>query len=144
MKVLEYICSDVVEHSKSAAESYDAVIASEVIEHVSNPQLFMKGCASCLKPGGTLVITTPNRTWISYFVMIFIGEHVMKFLPKGTHDYKSFIKPNELEAMATSVGLKKLKQTGVLYLPYPFNRWFLTPFMRVTYMMGFQKNKRNV
>lgn len=79
---LQYVNAEVTEFAEQQPESFDAVVTSEVIEHVDNPPVFFKGCVSCLKPGGVMVVTTPNRTWISYLVMIFLSERVFGLIPK--------------------------------------------------------------
>lgn len=91
--VMSYLFQD---HAKSVANHYDAVVASEVIEHVNNQELFVKSCIHALKPGGRIFITTPNRTKMSQFFVIFLSENVFNLIPKGAHQYEKFITPNEL------------------------------------------------
>lgn len=93
-------------HIEQYKNYYDGVVASEVIEHVINPELFMKSCIKALKPGGKLFITTPNRTWYSGIYMIFLAENVFKFIPKGTHEFNKFITPDELNILVETCKLK--------------------------------------
>jgi len=92
---------------------FDLVVASEVIEHVNNPSLFAAQLAACTKPGGLVVITTPNRNWAGYFIMITIGEHLAKVIKKGTHQYKYFIRKEELEDFYCKKQTECVKETLV-------------------------------
>lgn len=84
------------DHAKSTSNFYDGIVASEVIEHVNNQELFVKSCVHALKPGGRIFFTTPNRTRWSQFFVIFFAENVLKTIPQGAHQYEKFITPNEL------------------------------------------------
>ncbi|KAF9423597.1 hypothetical protein HW555_001152 [Spodoptera exigua] len=92
----QYINTTIEDHAKSASNLYDGVVASEVIEHVHNQELFVKSCIHALKPGGRIFFTTPNRTRWSQLVIIYIAENVLKTIPQGAHQYEKFITPNEL------------------------------------------------
>ena len=81
------------------SESFDAVIASEVLEHVNDVDLFIKCSLKCLKKGGKLFITTINQNPISFVGAIIFGEYVFGLLPKGTHDYHKFISPKALQLL---------------------------------------------
>ncbi|CAH2234768.1 jg25980 [Pararge aegeria aegeria] len=94
-----YIWSDIEEHSIACAEKYDAIVVSEVIEHVSEKELFVESCVRAAKPGGKLFFTTPSRTRFAQFLMIFIFEDVMRNFPKGAHQYDKFMRPSELQYM---------------------------------------------
>lgn len=91
-----YINETVEEHINQRSNYYDCVVASEVIEHVNNKEIFVKACAKALKPGGRVFFTTPNKTQLSNFGSIFLAENVLKIVPRGTHQYEKFITPNEL------------------------------------------------
>lgn len=80
-------------------EKFDAVCSLEVIEHVDNPAMFLRACSGCVKPGGSLFISTLNRSNKAYLVAILGAEHLLRIVPKGTHDWNKFIKPNELTSM---------------------------------------------
>lgn len=84
------------DHAKTVTNHYDGVVASEVIEHVKNQELFVKSCIKTLKPGGRIFFTTPNRTRISQFLVIYLGEVILKCVPQGAHQYDKFITPTEL------------------------------------------------
>lgn len=76
--------------------SFDIIVASEVLEHVADLNATLDEVARVLKPGGTFLFDTPNRTWISRFLLICLGEYLLKRIPKGTHDGRRFIRPEEL------------------------------------------------
>lgn len=80
------------------------VVASEVLEHVVNPEQFIENCVKCLKPSGTIILTTINKTVRARLVVIYFFEYFMKSPPKGTHEYSKFVKPQEVVMM-----LKKSK-----------------------------------
>lgn len=95
---------------------FDLVTSMEVIEHVSDPALFVKGLAAALAPGGLMILSTPNRTPLSRLAMITIGESVGG-IPKGTHDWSKFLKPDELEALLDAAGLKVVDMRGLSFDP---------------------------
>jgi polyprenyldihydroxybenzoate methyltransferase/3-demethylubiquinol 3-O-methyltransferase len=93
---LNYECTTIEEHAIVNAQKYDVVVSSETIEHVTEKQQFLRSCIQCLKPGGSLFMTTFNKTWLSHFAGIFLAENVFKCIPKGTHEYDKFIALNDL------------------------------------------------
>ncbi|KAG9493282.1 hypothetical protein GDO78_001273 [Eleutherodactylus coqui] len=105
---------DIVEHS---VESFDAVVASEVVEHVSDVEAFIQSCFQVLKPGGSIFITTINKTRLSYLLGILLAEKVMSIVPEGTHDWDKFISPVELERLLESNGFVVDMLRGMLYNP---------------------------
>lgn len=94
---LTYLNTPIEQHSKDNFERYDAVIASEVIEHVTEKDVFLESCINCLKPGGSIFLTTLNQTLIARFAAIFLAENVIDAVPKGTHDWDKFIEPHVLQ-----------------------------------------------
>lgn len=78
---------------------FDGVIASEVIEHVDNVDMFLAASLKCLKKGGHLFITTINQTPIALFAAIFVAEYILNILPKGTHEYRKFVSPQALSLL---------------------------------------------
>ncbi|MBN3305705.1 COQ3 protein, partial [Amia calva] len=105
---------DIVEE---AEEEFDAVLASEVVEHVSDPEAFVQCCCDVLKPGGSLFITTLNKTNLSYALGIVMAEKVMKIVPSGTHDWEKFISPVDLERLLESNGFCVECIRGMFYNP---------------------------
>ena len=98
-------------------KTYDVVMALEVIEHVDNPSLFVELCAQLVKPNGTIIFSTLNRTWKSYAMGIIAAERLLRWVPVGTHDWHKFIKPSELARMAENAGLILRSAKGMVYNP---------------------------
>lgn len=96
---------------------FDLVTCLEVLEHVSNPQAMVQDIASITKPGGKVFFSTLNRNIISFLGAIVAAEHIIKILPKNTHQYEAFIKPAELISWAAQNGLILNDIKGILYNP---------------------------
>ena len=97
------------------AGPYDAVIASEVIEHVPDPAVLIAGIARVLRPGGTVVVTTLNRTGRSLFVAKLLAEYVLRLVPARTHDWRRFLTPSELSRLLAGAGFSVTATTGIVY-----------------------------
>lgn len=95
---------------------FDLVTSMEVIEHVTDPALFVRGLADAMAPDGLLILSTPNRTPLSRLAMITIGESVGG-IPKGTHDWSRFLTPDELTDLLTDAGLVIEDITGLSFDP---------------------------
>jgi len=98
-------------------DSFDVVLAMEIVEHVADPQDFVTLCGKLLKPGGLLVTSTLNRNPKSYLMAIVGAEMIMRWLPKGTHDWQKFIKPEELVDMIANAGLTSVDKKGFVFNP---------------------------
>lgn len=98
------------------AEPFDLVTSMEVVEHVADPAAFVRGLADALAPGGLLILSTPNRTPLSQLAMITVGEG-LGAIPRGTHDWDSFLTPEELRAHVTAAGLEVTDVTGLSFSP---------------------------
>jgi 2-polyprenyl-6-hydroxyphenyl methylase/3-demethylubiquinone-9 3-methyltransferase len=96
---------------------FDVVIASEVVEHVADVDAFLKTCRALLRPGGLLILSTLNRTAKSFFLAILAAERVLGLIPAGTHDWKKFIKPEELGRTLHHAGFHRLRQSGIVFNP---------------------------
>lgn len=92
-KNITYICGSVEDHSEYNYEKYDVVVASEVIDHVDEQDLFLEVCVKCLKPGGSIFVTTFNKTWISWLIVIVVFEYITGAVPLGSHFWYKFISP---------------------------------------------------
>ena len=99
----------------AAGEQFDVVIAMEIIEHVENPQAFMRTCASLMKTGGLMLCSTLNRNPKSYLVAIIGAEWVMRWLPKGTHEWSKFITPDELYKLIEEAALEPMDRMGMVF-----------------------------
>jgi 2-polyprenyl-6-hydroxyphenyl methylase / 3-demethylubiquinone-9 3-methyltransferase len=104
----------------AAGETFDVVLNMEVVEHVADPQAYTNACAALLRPGGLMVCSTLNRNPKSYVMAIIGAEWVMRWLPKGTHDWRKFITPDELQAMIRKAGLAPVDRKGMVFNPV---RW---------------------
>jgi 2-polyprenyl-6-hydroxyphenyl methylase/3-demethylubiquinone-9 3-methyltransferase len=123
-----------------AGEIYDVVLNMEVIEHVDNVTLYMQSCAKLVASGGLIFTATLNRTLRARALAIFAAENVLRWLPRGTHDYEKFLTPAEIHVLLTRNGLKILDETGVVYHPLADN-WRLSADMGINYMVLAEKPK---
>jgi 2-polyprenyl-6-hydroxyphenyl methylase/3-demethylubiquinone-9 3-methyltransferase len=98
-------------------KTFDVVCALEILEHVQNPAAFVSMCAKLVRPGGLVILSTLNRTWKSYALGIVAAEYVLGWVPKGTHDWKRFIRPSELAHMAQQANLSPQSISGLVYNP---------------------------
>lgn len=103
-----------------AGEVFDVVLNMEVIEHVSSPPAYLAACAALMRPGGLMICSTINRNPKSYLMAIIGAERVMRWLPKGTHDWSKFITPDELFALLRGAGLDPVDRKGFVFDPL---RW---------------------
>ncbi len=101
----------------AAGEQFDVVLNMEVVEHVSDPQAYLTACRQLLKPGGLMLCSTINRNPKSYMMAIIGAEHVMRWLPKGTHEWAKFITPDELQNLITNAGLSVVDRKGFVFNP---------------------------
>ena len=122
------------EELADAGESFDIVLNMEVVEHVADVDLFIGKCAAMVRPGGLMFNATINRTPKAWALAIFAAENVLRWLPKGTHEYERLVRPAELEAPLTAAGLRIIDRTGVFYNPLQ-DRWNLSRDMDVNYMV---------
>ncbi len=97
--------------------SFDHIVCMEMLEHVPEPGSVIAACAKMVKPGGYVFFSTLNRQPKAYLMAIVAAEHVLKMLPAGTHDYKTFIKPSELSQSARNAGLELVDMIGIQYNP---------------------------
>jgi len=129
---LRYICSSVEAHCDSEEKNYDAVVASEVIEHVDNQELFVSKCSSLVRESGSLFFTTLSKTQLSWLVAIVGAEYVLGLLPRGTHEWNKFITPEDLENLLKVSGCKSRLVSGMAYNPLT-NSWSWEPTKFINY-----------
>ena len=115
-------------------ERFDIVLAMEVVEHVADLSLFVRRCAEMVKPGGLMIAATLNRTLKSFALAIVGAEYLLRWLPRGTHQWDKFVTPNELEATFERHGLRVIDETGVIY-DLLADRWQLSTDMDVNYVV---------
>ena len=128
------------EDVEAGGERFDIVLSMEVVEHVSDPAGFMAACAGLVAPGGLLIAATLNRTAKSFALAIVGAEYLLRWLPRGTHDWRRFLRPSELAALVRPQGLNLAEATGVVYSPLA-DKWRLDPAdLDVNYMMRFERD----
>lgn len=110
----------------AAGEQFDVVLNMEVVEHVANPLDYLTACRMLLKPGGLMVCSTLNRNAKSFMMAIVGAEWVMRWLPKGTHDWAKFITPDELYGLLRQAGLDPVDRMGMVFNPLGWS-WSLSP-----------------
>lgn len=121
-------------------EKFDCILNMEVVEHVSDVNLFITSCAQMVKPGGLMFVATINRTFKANALAIFMAENVLKWLPRGTHQYEKLVRPEELELPLTQANMKIIDRTGVFYNPLT-DQWNYSRDMDVNYMILAHKAK---
>lgn len=122
------------EHLAEAGEMFDVVLNMEVVEHVADVDLFIKSCASMVKPDGLMFIATINRTFKAGALAIFAAENILRWLPRGTHQYEKLVRPEEIEKPLSESGMQVIHRTGVFFNPLQ-DRWNLSSDMDVNYML---------
>jgi 2-polyprenyl-6-hydroxyphenyl methylase/3-demethylubiquinone-9 3-methyltransferase len=103
--------------------SFDAITCMEMLEHVPDPGSVLQACATLLKPGGRLFVSTLNRTPFAFAAAIVGAEYVARLLPRGTHEYRSFIRPSELGGWLRDAGLVLEDVSGLAYDPVRRKAW---------------------
>jgi len=131
--VVDYRCTT-AEALADAGERFDIVLAMEVVEHVTDVGLFVSRCAEMVKPGGLMILATINRTLKAFALAIVGAEYVLRWLPRGTHQWDKFVTPNELEIALAKSGLDVIDETGVMYNLLA-DRWQRSTDMDVNYMI---------
>jgi len=101
----------------ASGERFDVVLNMEVVEHVADPLGYLTACQQLLKPGGLMICSTLNRNPKSFMMAIVGAEWVMRWLPKGTHDWAKFITPDELYALIRGAGLDPVDRKGMVFNP---------------------------
>src|SRR6201992_2217257 len=129
---IDYRCTTVEE--MDVRERFDIVLAMEVVEHVADVAVFLRRCAAMLKPGGLMVVSTLNRNWKSFALAIVGAEYVLRWLPRGTHQWEKFVTPDELARHLLDNRLTVTEQAGVVYSPFA-DHWGLSSDMDVSYMV---------
>jgi 2-polyprenyl-6-hydroxyphenyl methylase / 3-demethylubiquinone-9 3-methyltransferase len=122
----------------AAGEIFDVVLAMEVVEHVTDVEAFVATCASMVKPGGLMIAATLNRTLKSFALAIVGAEYILRWLPRGTHQWDKFVTPHEFERAIEHAGLNITGERGVIYNPLA-DRWQLSSDMDVNYMLVAQR-----
>ncbi len=109
----------------ASGETFDVILNMEVVEHVADPMAFLKACHDLLEPGGLMTCSTINRNPKSFAMAIVGAEYVMRWLPKGTHEWSKFITPDELCEFLAKAGLDPVDRTGFVFNPLGWS-WSLS------------------
>jgi len=129
---IDYRCTTA--EQMDVRERFDIVLAMEVVEHVTDVGVFLNRCAAMLKPSGMLVVSTLNRNWKSFALAIVGAEYILRWLPRGTHQWDKFVTPDELARHLRNNKLAITEQAGVVYSPFA-DKWNLSSDMDVNYMV---------
>ena len=114
--------------------SFDIVSCMEMLEHVPDPGSVIAACAALVRPGGHLFFSTINRNPKAFLFAIVGAEHLLRLLPRGTHEYEKFLRPSELIGAARAAGLQSLELAGLTYNPLT-RRYKLEADVEVNYMI---------
>ncbi len=126
------------EELADAGETFDVVLNMEVVEHVADVDFFVAKCAEMVRPDGIMFVATINRTLKALGLAIVGAEYVLRWLPRGTHQYGKLVRPDELEKALTAAGMAVIDRTGVTYNPLA-DRWQRSRDMDVNYMVLAEK-----
>lgn len=135
---IEHLAYREVSAEALAAEapgSFDVVTCMEMLEHVPEPASIVRACAALAKPGGWVFFSTLNRNAKAFLLAIVGAEHVLKMLPKGTHEYARFIRPSELSRFTRDAGLEADEFIGMQYNPLT-RRYWLSADTSVNYLLA--------
>jgi 2-polyprenyl-6-hydroxyphenyl methylase / 3-demethylubiquinone-9 3-methyltransferase len=128
-----------VEALAKTGETFDIVLAMEVLEHVADVQSFLSAAAALVRPGGLFVGATLNRTLKSYALAIVGAEYVLRWVEPGTHDWTKFIRPSEMLTPLKAAGLREIDRAGVVYHPIA-DDWRLSGDTDVNYMIALERD----
>ena len=138
---IDYRCGTAEELAETG-ERFDLVLAMEVVEHVADVDAVRRAAAPrWCKPGGLMIVATINRTLKSFALAIVGAEYILRWLPRGTHQWDKFVTPNELEIAMDQSGLRVLDQRGMIYNLLR-DRWQLSTDTDVNYMVAAEKAPR--
>lgn len=127
-------CTATVESIAGSGERYDAILALEVVEHVAERDAFLRCLAELVAPAGALITATINRTARSFALAIVGAEYILGWIPRGTHDWRKFVRPSELVLALRRNGLHPLEIAGLSY-QIGTGEWTLTPDVEVNYLV---------
>jgi 2-polyprenyl-6-hydroxyphenyl methylase/3-demethylubiquinone-9 3-methyltransferase len=136
---VDYIQCTAEQMAEQRPADFDLVCCLEMLEHVPDPAAVVQACADLCRPGGHLYFSTINRSPKAYAFAIVGAEYLLKLLPKGTHDYRKFIKPSELASWVRNAGLELQEMTGLCYNPITGNYWLEERDVSVNYMVHASK-----
>ncbi len=134
-KEIAYRCAAAEDLAADAPEAFDVVLALEIVEHVRDKNAFLVACATMVKPGGLLIVSTINRTPQAFALAIVGAERILRWLPPGAHDFDKLVKPEELrDALQGLLGLDVRGPYGMVYRPLS-GRWEMGLDCGINYLM---------
>ena len=131
---IEYLCSTIETLLAEESAPFDLILNMEVIEHVADPAAFLTDCSRLIAPGGLMFLATLNRTAKAMALAVIGAEHVLRWLPVGTHDWNKFVKPDEARAWLAGEHVEVEGPFGVSFNPLT-GRWAESGDADVNYMM---------
>ena len=131
---LVYECCT-AEELADRGEIYDAILNMEVVEHVADLPLFIRSCGQLLVTGGIMIVATINRTLASFLGAIVMAEYILRWLPKGTHQWRKFPTPAKLEDLLRADGFEVVDRTGVSLNPMS-RKFRLMPYLGINYILA--------
>ena len=135
---VNYECIEISDKAASAPEAFDILTCMEMLEHVPDPEYIIRECYKLLKPGGMAFFSTLNRNASSYLLGVVAAEYVFNLVPRGTHDYKKFIKPAELRVILNRCGFELIAISGIDYNPL-MNKFGLGSNTTINYLVACHK-----
>ncbi len=135
---VDYLQTTAEELAEQRSGEFDVITCLEMLEHVPEPYEVIRSCRKLVKPGGDVFFSTINRNPKSFVFAIVGAEYVLKLLPAGTHEYRKFIRPSELDAWARDAGLKLVSSIGLHYNPFT-KVYSLGENLDVNYLMHFRR-----
>ena len=137
---IDYFHQTIESFTQNNNKKFDVITCMEMLEHVPNPESIILEASKLLKDNGSLFISTLNRNIKSFLLSIVAAEHILKMVPKGTHEYSKFIKPYEIIKEAEKFNLKAFDSIGIHYNPI-FKNFKLGKNVDVNYILAFKKVK---
>ncbi len=131
---IDYRCATAEQLLAEGTEPFDLILNMEVIEHTATPGQYLRDCTSLIAPGGMMIVATLNRTLRAFGLAVVGAEYVLGWLPRGTHDWRKFVTPEEIRAFLEGAPVTVEGPVGVAYNPLS-GRWSQSTDAEVNYMM---------
>lgn len=131
---INYCSTAIEDHSQQYNGCYDAVVASEIVEHVTEKDKFVEACARCLKPCGSIFITTINKTFWANLLAVYVTENILEVVPRGTHQVEKFIAPHKLQRLLEDNNIRAKLIHGMVY-NIVTNRWSWCSNISINYAL---------